>query len=194
MGRPHKRPESGEHPLRNLQRERYCLGRMQGLSKSDAYVEAGYVGDPDKGGRRLDNRAEVIRRVQWLRQTISDRVVTSAAVTRSEIIEDLRDNRRLAKKTTPIMDKDGNVVGETRPDLSAGNRANEILAKMHGFMLDVTRQESLDEELEGKDPEELKSFVLSLLEQLDPNMRKQLVMGIEDPDDEADLSPERVLQ
>jgi len=60
-------------------------------------------------------------------------------------------------------------------DLSASNRADEILAKMHGFMLDVSRTENFDEELEGKSPDELRQIVLSLLEQLDPNMRKMVM-------------------
>ena len=74
-------------------------------------------------------------------------------------------------------DEAGNPIYEPvrKLDLAAKNKADDGLAKMHGFNIDVTRIEDLDAELDGKTPEELQQFTLALLEQLDPNMRKKLL-------------------
>ena len=98
------------------------------------------------------------------------------------MIEEFRSILRLAKEGATITDKDGNPTGAYKPDLSSANKANEGLAKMHGFMVDVNRVESFDEELEGKDTKELEILLLSLLEQVDPNMRKKLLSEVEEPE------------
>jgi hypothetical protein len=175
--------DPGSHPLHRVRQERYCLCRLNGLSVPDAHVEAGFA-VKTKDNWKTESNPRVKRRLAWLRNQVADTVVNANAVTRSEIIESIRDTRRLAKKGTPILSKDGSDTGHSKPDLSASNRSDEILAKMHGFMLDVTLKEDLDAELDGKDPKELKAFVLSLLEQLDPNMRKQLMSEVEVADED----------
>ncbi len=148
------------------------MARMTGMSPKDSHRHAGYNGRNFSG---VENCDPVQLRLYWLRSRTADRVVESAAVTRVEIIESLRDSRAKAKTGTAILNRAGEPSGEFKMDLASANRSDEILAKMHGFMTDVTRAETLDEELSGKDPKELESFVLSLLEQLDPNMRKILI-------------------
>ena len=185
-------PNDGSQPIyKNARWEKYSLGRVNGLSVREAYRNAGYEGESWASASKIENKPLVKQRVQWLREQAAERVVTSNAVSRSELIESIRDTRKLAKEGTPVVDKHGVEVG-IRRDLSAANRADEILAKMHGFMLDVTRNETLDEELEGKSPDDLKVFVLSLLEQLDPNLKKQIVAEVEV--DDEDVSEDRVLQ
>jgi len=176
--------DPGSHPLSRVGYEKYCYARLNGLGPQEAHIEAGFS-EKTKGNWKLEGNPKIKRRLTWLRAQVATTVVNANAVTRSEIIESIRDTRRIAKKGTPIFAKDGSDTGESKPDLSAANRSDEILAKMHGFMLDVTLKEDLDAELDGKDPKELKAFVLSLLEQLDPNMRKQLMSEVQTSDDEV---------
>ena len=173
-------PAPGEAQLRVRRQEQFALGVVQGLSRWEAYVAAGYTGAKDCGGPSiLAKRPGVQDRIDFLMKRVETRVVNAAAVTRSEIIEGLRDNVRLAKAGTPTIDKQGNPTDVYKPDLSAANRGLEILAKMHGMMLDVTREETLDDLLEDLPAEEIRPFLVGLLDQLDPNMSKQKAIAIE---------------
>ncbi len=166
--------EDGSVPIHNIRWERYAIARFQGMPPMAAYHEAGYkVGKSQSGPDRLGRKMVITKRLVWLNARVAEETITSKAVTRLEIIESLRSTRQLAK-SGESRDRHGNVRQE-KVDLSASNRADEILAKMHGFMLDVSRTENFDEELEGKSPDELRQIVLSLLEQLDPNMRKMVM-------------------
>ena len=185
MERNPERYLKGNRPLPLVRQERYCISRMNGLKPEEAFFQAGYKSRSAGAAGRLERLPTVQRRLEWLRSQVADRAIVANGVTRSEIIESLRDTRRLAKKGQRVLTRDGSDSGEVKLDLSTANRSDEILAKMHGFMLDVTLKENLDEELEGKDPVELKAFVLSLLEQLDPNMRKQLMAEVEVSDDDV---------
>lgn len=166
--------EEGSVPIHNLRWERYAIARFHGLPPMAAYHEAGYkVGKSQSGPDRLSRKLIITKRILWLNARVAEEAVTSKSVTRTEIIESLRDTRQLAK-LGETRDRHG-IYKETKVDLAASNRADEILAKMHGFMLDVSRTENFDEELEGKTPDELRDIVLSLMEQLDPNMRKMVM-------------------
>lgn len=165
--------QSGSQPCTNPKHEVYCMARMTGMTPAASFTHAGYKG---KNHGNVEYKSAVKLRLYWLRSRTADRAIESAAVTRVEIVESVRETRTMAKKGTAILDRaTGQPTGEFKADLASANRADEILAKMHGFMLDVTREETLDEELDGKDPKELEAYVLSLLEQLDPNMRKILI-------------------
>ena len=172
-------PIVGSVPLKISRQERYCLARLNGMVASAAHRHAGYTGSNSGQTERMP---AVVSRLKWLQAQAADRVIESNAVTRVEVIEEFRSILRLAKEGATITDKDGNPTGAYKPDLSSANKANEGLAKMHGFMVDVTRAESFDEELEGKDPKELETLLLSLLEQVDPNMRKKLLSEVEEPE------------
>lgn len=153
----------------------------QGMSQKEAFIAAGYSHKSAGGGgpSTLTAKKDVQDRVEWLRRKTAAHTVQVAAVSRSEIIESLRETRALARKGSPVLAKDGSETGVFKPDLAAKNRTDEILSKMHGFMLDVTRTEDMDEQLEGMGKVEIESLITSLLEQLDPNMRKNFAAKIE---------------
>lgn len=162
-------------PLRNNRRERYCIAVASGMTKRESIAVAGYATKaPSQTIYQLHKSDEVRSRIVALQKQAAAAAISITSVTREEVIQSLRARRLRAQEGTPILAKDGSPTGDTREDFSAGNRSDEILAKMHGFMLDVHREESLDEELDGKSPEELKVYILSLLEQVDPNMHKKL--------------------
>jgi hypothetical protein len=167
-------PITGVAPLQNARHERFALARSQGNTLWDSYKLAGYTGDPKNGGYQVSKRKGVKERIKYLSDKVAELTVSAAAVTRHEITEGVRDTIRLAKEGTPVLAKNGEVTDVKKLDLASANRGYEILAKMNGLMVDVTRDDNLDTELEGKSPEELKHFVLSLLEQLDPNLRKKV--------------------
>jgi len=192
MGNYPIRVESGKNPLRNAKQERYCLARMAGMKRKEAYFHAGWTSSDTSMPARQERIPAVKNRLLHLRSQVATQAVISAAVTRNEVTENLRHVFKLALRGTPILDKEGNPssavidheTGEvetlSKPDLSAANRSLEIQAKMNGFLLDVARKETLDEELDGKSTDELQAFLRSLMEQLDPNMRKKFLAEMEE--------------
>jgi hypothetical protein len=161
------------------------------MSPAEAHVEAGYS-ESNKGNGAQERKPQIVRRLNWLLTRTAEKATTSAAVTRSEITESLRARRLRADEGALIINAKGNIEGRAKPDLSAATRCDETLAKMNGFLLDVQVKEDLDSELDGKSPEELKSVLLSMLEMVDPNMRKQILREVETADEE-DLADDRIM-
>lgn len=178
---PSQADAPGQFPIPNIRWERYVMAVRAGMQKDAAYSHAGFSNNKKGAYWRLDQNKIVKARFLWLGKKTAEHSIEVSAVTRTEIIESLRNTRLMAKEGFARGGKDGRST-EIKVDLNAANRCDEILAKMHGFMLDVTRGETLDEELDGKSPEELREFVLSLLEQLDPNMAKMLMAQMDAPE------------
>jgi len=164
-------PSPGVDPLRNDRHEKFALQKSAGLSAKEAYTAAGYNG---VGGQAyvLLRRPDIAARIKYLRTRTAEKVTDAAAVCRSEIIESVRSRRGRAMDGTPITNRDGEVTAH-REDFSAGNRCDEILAKMHGFLIDVQTEENLDDMLKGKDLSALREQLVSEINDLDPNLHKQ---------------------
>ena len=177
----------GSQPLRIARMENFCLAIVNGHSKVEAYAAAGYKGASRSGPATLARKPEVSARIDFLRKRVAEQAVNVAAVSRSEIIESLRRRRDKADEGIPLVAKDGSATDVFKPDFAAGNRADEILAKMHGFMLDVTRDENFDDALKDMDQGDVEMLLRSLLEQLDPNMRKRFAPLMQDPAIEAEV-------
>ena len=156
-----------------------------GMDRREARKSVGYSEGTSNTVSKFHGHQLIKDRIAYLRTRVAEEAVSGAAVTKSEIIEGLRDNIALAKQAKPLLGKDGEPTGEYRIDLSSANRGYEILAKMHGFMLDVTRAETFDDEIDGKSPEELKATVLSLIENLDPNLRKMMMAQFSETEEES---------
>lgn len=151
-----------------------------GKGRKDAYEATGCRGKHwRQQAYKWEQLETVQRRLHRLRDDAAKRAIAtkvdSDAVTRAEIVSSLRETREMARRGVPQLARDGTETGVYRPDLAAKNRSDECLAKMHGFMLDVVKTEDFAEELAGMDETELKATVLSLVEQLDPNLRKQVL-------------------
>lgn len=172
------KPAEGSSPCKISRHERYCLARMNGMLITEAHKHAGYKGS---NPHQTENMPAIAVRLNWLRTQSAERVIEANAVTRVEVITNAREILQLAKQGTPVCDKDGEPTGVYKPDLSSANKANETLGKTIGVFVDVVRNETFDEELEGKSQQELEAVVLSLLEQLDPNMRKKLLSELDAP-------------
>ena len=140
----------------------------------------------------LEKCIGVLDRIAYLQKQATDRtmraLVISQAVTRNQLNAEAQETYERAMLGTPVMAKDGSPTGVSKPDLAAANRSIEIRAKLNGLMIDVTADvEDLDSVLEGKNPEELKAYILSLLEQVDPNLSKSMKAQMDEkPDEQPD--------
>ena len=188
-------PEIGSAPLKNTKHELYCVGRASGLNKKDAHLNAGYAGSAHGGPPMVEQCSGVLDRLAFLQKLAAEQMIragaVSTAITRNQLNIEAQETYRRAMEGTPVMAKDGSETGVSKPDLAAANRSIEIRAKLNGLMIDVSANvEDLDAELEGKGPEELRGYVLSLLAQLDPNLSKTVKAQLEAADASEDSKPE----
>lgn len=103
-------------------------------------------------------RPEIRARVAGLQERRANVVAMKDVVTREEVVQSLRETRNLA-------------LG--RGDLSAKNKADELLGRHIGMFTDkvLTR----DSEIEGKTPEELEAFVAQAIAELGPNTVRRIM-------------------
>ena len=185
-------PETGSAPLKNTKHELYAVGRASGLSRREVYANAGFTGSPHGGTARVEQCIGVLDRIEYLQKQAAEQMVRATVVsqniTRNQLNAEAQETYRRAMVGTPVMAKDGTPTGVSKPDLAAANRSIEIRAKLNGLMIDVTADiEDLDSVLEGKNPEELKAYILSLLEQVDPNLSKSMKAQMDEtPDEQPD--------
>jgi len=190
----------GQSPLRVGRQERFCLKLASGMTQQESYIAAGYRGRGRQNGNaaNLAKKPNVRARVDYLRRRTAEQVAEVAAVTQSEVIEGFRENIIKAKEGTAILAKDGSPTGEFRRDFSSVNRGYELLGKSMGMFIDVTKTEDFDSELRQMDKAAVEELLTSLLEQLDPNMRKNFAekLRLSSPPDEeeSDLPPGEILQ
>ena len=202
-------PETGSAPLKNPKHELYAVGRASGLSRKDAQANAGYIRSAGGGGSTtmLEKCIGVLDRIVYLQKQAADQMLRTTAVhqatSRNQLTAEALEVYRIAMTGSPVQAKNGQQAfviddeGEKhlifKPDLTAALRSIELRGKLGGQFIDVTVDaEDLDSVLEGKTPKELNDYILSLVEQVDPNLTKSLKEQLdatpdEQPDAEAPL-------
>jgi ABC-type amino acid transport substrate-binding protein len=97
--------------LRNARRERFAVGLANGLSATQAYEAAGYK--PDRGNAaRLTANDSIRLRVAELQE----RKAEAAVFDRVRIMQQLSGLYRHARKLVPILNGNGQTVGEEITD------------------------------------------------------------------------------
>jgi hypothetical protein len=75
--------------LKNPRHERFCQELAKGKSATEAYGAAGYKGNR-RNASHLATKSDIKRRLEELQSEIAARVVEQTAVTRAEILEELK--------------------------------------------------------------------------------------------------------
>lgn len=131
-------------PLVNAKHEHFAQLVSNGESAKGAYILAGYA---DKGAEqnssRLMRKDEVLSRIEYLRrqkeqlhQETVKKAVEESGLTKEWIIEQLIENVHIAKAAEPVLDNEGNPIGEYKTNLAAANKALELLGKEVGMFID----------------------------------------------------------
>ena len=122
--------------------EVYCRLRVEGMAVAESYKRAFKPKSKNSNtirsaASRIEHKPAVIRRIASLEARIGDkvaeRVATDIALTRNAIINELWDNAMRAKAAVPVFDREGKPTGEYQTNLSASNRAFELLGKEIGM-------------------------------------------------------------
>ncbi len=185
--------EAGRQPLADSRKERYALGRVAGMTGKAAFEAAGWADVIKSSGgnvNRIEHDPDVVGRMAGLKEIAAEKFTNSIAVTRGEVVEGFRENIRKAKQGNEILGKDGAGSGVFRRDFAAVNKGFEAIGKSIGMFVDTTREEDFDAHLENMDPADIKPFLLGLLEQVDPNLKKMFVAAFDAeakaPEEEGD--------
>lgn len=126
--------------------EKFAQNIVKGMSQADAYRNSFNVKKDIKPatcqeeGSRLMANPLMSARVEELRAP----VIKKIQLTREWVLEQLIEVVEMAKALDPIVSKDGQTTGEVKQNLSAANKALELLGKERGMFTDRT-------EVTGKD-------------------------------------------
>ena len=123
VGRPKKTyPADPWEPLEDKRIEQFARCIAAGLNQRQAAIEVGYSAKgASVSGTRIANRPQVKARIEYLKEQSNERAAESVAMTKSEIL------RRLAEISTTAIN---------RGDLSAANRALELIGKQLGMFIE----------------------------------------------------------
>jgi hypothetical protein len=152
------------------------------MSKADAYREAGFTGTNRSSVWRACEHAGPL--VTELREKVERAWAKSQVVKREEVVESLRETRRRAKALEPekrhrkgCEDPEGCEcpLVVPKPDLAAANKADELLGKTIGLFVDVSREEDIEQVLDGMSDAEIDCFMRENLQKFDPNYLRTLI-------------------
>lgn len=143
--------------LTNRKHEHFASLVASGSSATRAAVTAGYSERRAAStGSELMARPEVSARVMELRGAMTERQVERVAVDRAWVMEKLAKIVAMGMQAEPVLDDKGNAAGEYRQNLTAANKALELIGKELGMFVD--RKEVRSGPLDGLSPEELKAL------------------------------------
>lgn len=150
--------------LKNAKHEHFAQLVSNGESLTRAYVLAGYSENGAvQSARRLLTNAQICSRIEHLRAIKEQQhaaavkqVVKEAAIDKAWVMAQLVENVRMAKQAEPVLDQEGNPIGEYKQNINAANKALELLGKELGMFVD--RKEVRTGPLDGLAPEALKEL------------------------------------
>lgn len=130
--------------LQNKKHEHFAQLVSNGESAVRAYVLAGYSENGAyQSANRLLRNAEICSRIAHLRsakeskhEKAVDAVVKSAAIDKAWVMNQLVEVVAMAKQAEPVVDNEGNPVGEYKQNLAAANKALELIGKEFAMFID----------------------------------------------------------
>ncbi len=156
--------------LKNTKREHFAQLVSNGESPPRAYVLAGYS---ENGALQSSNRllrdADICSRIAHLRgkkeskhEKAVSAVVKDAALDKAWVLAKLVKITDMGMAAEPVMDKDGNPVGEYKQNLAAAKGAVELIGKELGMFID--RKEIRTGYLDTLNPDDLTALENALIE------------------------------
>ena len=150
--------------LKNAKHEHFAQLVSNGESATRAYVLTGYS---EKGAKqsaaRLMTNADICARIAALRaikeqkhaETV-DQVFNEAGINKRWVLERLVKVVDMGLAAEPVLDAQGDETGEYKANLTAANRALELIGKERGMFVD--RKEVRTGALDDVPHEELKAL------------------------------------
>lgn len=121
--------------------ERFCQEYVKSGNPLVAY-RASYSAEKMKDepsrveGQRLLANPTVALRINQLKAQVAEKTVEKVALTKEWVIDQLIENVLIAKSAEPVLDQDGNPIGEYKTNIPAANKALELLGKEISMFID----------------------------------------------------------
>ena len=163
--------------LRNNRHEAFAQALAQGLEPYDAYQAAGYTGSETTARAalwRLQKDPRIQERVAELRLPSDERMINEHVETILWVEERLVENAESCMQRVPVLDRQGNEVGERLVDVQAANRSLELLGKQRGMFRQQLEIGGIDKELSGKSDSEVRQMIEGLAAELGRDFIRQL--------------------
>jgi len=150
--------------LDNPRWEEYAQHKAAGMKQGKAWIASGFnaktPAQAAKYGRQLESRhPEVTARADYLMDQAAMTAAKLAQVDREWVLSELKDTYEKAAAETEVTDRQGNPTGKYTFNASGANRALELVGKELGMFVERYSIESLDSQLDGMTPAELRAFV-----------------------------------
>jgi hypothetical protein len=121
--------------LRNSKHERYAQELAKGKTADEAYQLAGYKANRGNAARLKANES-ISDRVTELSEKIATRTVERTAITKEWISGKLVENLERSMQARRVCGEDGAETGNYTYQGSVANKSLELLARLHGHMVD----------------------------------------------------------
>jgi phage terminase small subunit len=133
--------------LLNPKREKFCHLIVAGeLTQKDCYTAAGYSGNQASHiAHRLLKLPEIKNRIAEIQESVAKTVELNTGVTKSWVIENLKDIVEKAKQDVEVYDKRGKPTGKYVFQGMVANRALELIGKEIGMFSDKLKLSGDDE-------------------------------------------------
>lgn len=164
----------------NVRQEKLALAYAICGNRKEAMRQAGYSlgGTWSQQASRLFAKPRIQHRIKVHRDAIASKATTSAAVSREWVRSELVDNVKRAKAAIPVLDPQGNPIGEWRCDLTNATRALELLGKESGQFADRQIIDDMSS-LEGKTPEQMEAALKATLAEIGVQTIRRLLAELE---------------
>lgn len=151
-------------PLNNAKHEHFAQLVSNGETATRAYELAGYSANGAKqSAARLLTNADMRARIAYLRSKKEQahgqqvqQVLQEAALDKAWVLRRLARIVDMGMAAEPVMDAEGNPIGEFKANLPAANKALELIGKEAGMFID--RKEIRTSSLDGLEHDDLKQL------------------------------------
>ncbi len=152
--------------LSNVRWEQFCQLLASGTSRTDSYLQVFATTNRRtcaKRGSALAGKPEVASRVTEIEDELRAGALERAGVDREFVIKGLKENISKSSQTTPILNRQGQPTGKFKYEPTAVNRGYELIGKELGMFKDAFTFEGLDNELQGMDGDQLRTFLRGIV-------------------------------
>lgn len=155
-----------KHPITDNEltpkQEAFCVNYVaNGCNATSAAKSAGYEeGTAKQMGYENLTKPYLLKRINEIRKQLN----LSGIVSAEWVVSKLKDNAESCLQDVPVLDGDGEPIGEYKRDSSGANKALELIGKTMGMFVDKVDTTNLNGNLVLSDVEQAREFVKTIHE------------------------------
>lgn len=119
----------------NERQELFCQEMAKGMLPTEAARAVGYR-TPNVRASELMDMPKVLSRIADLKDQYQKATAEKVSIDKAWVIEQLVENVHTAKQAVAVLDREGNETGTYEQNLTAANRALELIGKELGMFVD----------------------------------------------------------